>query len=437
MSESDIDESLGDIIGRIVLTGLITFVTLSLISYVSERRIIAPLADIRKAAEIYSGGNLDYRISIPGPEDMKVVADTLNQMASTLKIRLSDISKSKIELEAVFSSITEAVVVLDGDLNVRQLNRSALNFVNKDSQILHRNLIEVFRSSELQALAEETLESQTPVERLIRFGGNQDRFFQVHGTRIIADSDQRSGNAVVLVMNDITKTQHLENLRRDFVANVSHELKTPITNIKGYLETLTEDGVLDDRETVERFLSVSIRNADRLNAILDDLLSLSRLEQVGKTGLDFDTRSLSGIVAAAFQSCGPMAMEKKIDLRIQGDKDAQVCVNSLLMEQAISNLIGNAVKYSDEGSSVKVRIRKKDKSVDIEVIDEGIGIPERDLPRIFERFYRVDKARSRDMGGTGLGLAIVKHIVNRHRGQLTIRSTPGEGTRVEVLLNRK
>jgi two-component system phosphate regulon sensor histidine kinase PhoR len=365
---------------------------------------------------------------------MKVVADTLNQMASTLKIRLSDLSKSKIELEAVFSSITEVVVVLDSDLNVRQLNRSALGFVDKESQILHRNLIEVFRSSELQALAEETLESQTPVERLIRFGGNQDRFFQVHGTRIIADSDQRSGNAVVLVMNDITKTQHLENLRRDFVANVSHELKTPITNIKGYLETLTEDGVLDDRETVERFLSISVRNADRLNAIIDDLLSLSRLEQVGKAGLDFDKRSLSGIVAAAFQSCGPMAMEKKIELRIQGDKDAQVCVNSLLMEQAISNLIGNALKYSDEGSSVKVRIRKKDKSVDIEVIDEGIGIPERDLPRIFERFYRVDKARSRELGGTGLGLAIVKHIMIVHDGTVNVSSVLGKGSTFTLTL---
>lgn len=432
MSVDDIDEALGDIIRRIILTGVITFIALSGLSYLSERRLIAPFADIQKAAEAYSGGDLDHYLSIPGPEDIRIVAETLNKMAVTLKSRLKEISKGKNELDAVFASMTEAVIVLDSSLNIRHLNRSALKLTDRDeSEVYNRSLIEVLMNSELQALAEETLDSGLPVDRIILYGGVRSLILQVHGTRIQPIEDIGDGNAVVLVINDITKTQHLENMRREFVANVSHELKTPITNIKGYLETLT-DGSDIDQETVDRFLAISVRNADRLNAILDDLLSLSRLEQLGSEGLEFEPRTMDGIVESAFQSCIQKATEKQIGLVFHQGREIRASINTLLMEQALTNLIDNAVKYSEANASVMVNIEATEGFVDISVIDAGMGIPAVDLPRIFERFYRVDKARSRDLGGTGLGLAIVKHIAIVHAGTVRVESEQGKGSKFTI-----
>ena len=428
MSVQDIDKALGEILGRIAFTGIITFLALSMLSFLSERRIIAPLADIQKAAEAFSGGNLDYFLSIPGPEDVRVVAETLNDMAEALKYRLNEITKGKNELAAVFSSMMEAVVVLDESLSIRHINRSALKIMElPESDVYGRSLIETFMNSDLQSLAEETLASQSPVERDITFNGDRNLILHAHGTRIPPADDKTSGNAIVLVMNDITRTQHLENMRRDFVANVSHELKTPITNVKGYLETLA-DGVMDDPETAKRFLAISIRNADRLNAILDDLLSLSRLEQQGGEGLEFEIRPLDDIIGGAFQYCTLKSSDKGIDMRFEGEKNLLASVNTLLMEQALNNLIDNAVKYSNEGAVVTVHIEKNGGMADISVIDEGIGIPAKDLPRIFGRFYRVDKARSRELGGTGLGLAIVKHIAIVHRGSVKVNSELGRGS---------
>jgi len=428
MSVHDIDEALRDILGRIVFIGIITFLALSTLSFLSERRIIAPLADIQKAAEAFSGGNLDYYLNIPGPEDIRIVADTLNEMAEALKYRLNEITKGKNELAAIFSSMMEAVVVLDKSLNIRHLNRSALKIVGvPESEVYGRSLIETFMNSNLQSFAEETLASQNPVERDITFNSSRNLILHAHGTRIAPADDKTSENAIVLVMNDITRAQHLENMRRDFVANVSHELKTPITNVKGYLETLA-DGVMDDPETAKRFLAISIRNADRLNAILDDLLSLSRLEQQGGEGLEFEIRPLGDIVLGAFQYCSLKATDKGIDMRLEGEKNLPASVNTLLIEQALTNLIDNAVKYSDKGAMMTVHIDKNGGMADISVIDEGIGIPAKDLPRIFERFYRVDKARSRELGGTGLGLAIVKHIAIVHRGSVKVKSELGKGS---------
>lgn len=428
MSVADIDKALGDVLGRIIFTGIVTFLALSILSYLSERRFIAPLTDIQKAAEAFSGGNLDHYLSVPGPDDIKVVADALNEMAGTLKSRLADITKGKNELDAVISSMMEAVVVLDMSLNIRHLNLSALNIIGSDiTNVLGKALIEIFRSSDLQILAEKTLKSQVPIEKIINLNTDRNLILQVHGTCILPTDDKSTGNAVVLVMNDITQTQMLENMRRDFVANVSHELKTPITNVKGYLETLAE-GVMNDPETTERFLAVSIRNADRLNAILDDLLSLSRLEQHDGEGLEFENHALDGIAGNAFQSCTPKAAEKNITLRLEGQKDLTARINMLLIEQALTNLIDNAVKYSDKDAVVTVCISKNGEMAEISVRDDGIGIPDKDRPRIFERFYRVDKARSRELGGTGLGLAIVKHIIIVHRGSIRVDSELGKGS---------
>ena len=232
----------------------------------------------------------------------------------------------------------------------------------------------------------------------------------------------------VMVLHDVTDIRRLENIRRDFVANVSHELKTPITTIKGFVETL-RDGALEDREHAARFLDIIASNGDRLHAIIEDLLSLSRLEQTEQmAGLVRRETVLRHVIDTAMQDCGAKAASRQVTVTTACDPDLQLSVNASLIEQAIVNLLDNAINYSKAGSTIHITASRQSNEVTVCVQDEGIGIPQEHLPRIFERFYRVDKARSRERGGTGLGLAIVKHIAQVHGGQVSVASTLGEGS---------
>jgi two-component system phosphate regulon sensor histidine kinase PhoR len=233
---------------------------------------------------------------------------------------------------------------------------------------------------------------------------------------------------VLVVLHDVTRLHQLENVRRDFVANVSHELKTPITSIKGFVETLM-DGAVENPEDARRFLSIISRQADRLNAIFEDLLSLSRIEQENERGgIGLEERSVGDVIDEALQSCLFHAQERQIELEKEYPENLKALINPNLLEQAIVNLVDNAIKFSESGQRVKVRAHVLDKSLEIQVIDSGKGIDRIHLPRIFERFYRVDKARTRREGGTGLGLAIVKHIAQAHGGFATVKSELGSGS---------
>ena len=227
----------------------------------------------------------------------------------------------------------------------------------------------------------------------------------------------------------------MENIRRDFVANVSHELRTPITSIKGFVETLM-DGALEDKENATRFLEIIRRQANRLDAIIEDLLTLSRLEKVAEepTREPLAPDSVSGLLAAAIEMCQHQASDNNIPIELTCDEQLQVPMNAPLLEQAVVNLLDNAIKYSDPGATIHVEATREGEEVAIRVKDEGCGIEARYLPRLFERFYRVDKARSRELGGTGLGLAIVKHITVVHGGTVEVQSTVGQGSTFTIRL---
>ena len=238
------------------------------------------------------------------------------------------------------------------------------------------------------------------------------------------------------MLNDVTRLKRLEAVRRDFVANVSHELKTPVTSIKGFAETL-EDGALDDPEAARRFVRIIAGQADRLNSIIEDLLALSTLEQSGDSPLlQLEEADLCDVVAVALEVCGPKAEAKSIELREDCPGRLLARVSPPLLEQAVVNLIDNAVKYSAEGSAVVVTLEETGDEVVVSVTDEGPGVAREHLPRLFERFYRVDKARSRDLGGTGLGLAIVKHIAQTHGGRVSVDSVVGRGSTFRIHLPR-
>jgi two-component system phosphate regulon sensor histidine kinase PhoR len=257
---------------------------------------------------------------------------------------------------------------------------------------------------------------------------------RVRASSLLDSSGQRIG--ALTVFNDITRLRRLERVRQDFVANVSHELKTPITSIKGFVETL-RDGAIDEPQRAGRFLEIIASQADRLGAIIEDLLNLSRLEQESESAeLRLEVAPLAPVIEEAVTVCHLAAENKKIDIRVECPADLTARINGPLLEQAVSNLLDNAIKYSEPGQAVQVQARATADGADILVADRGSGIPAEHLPRLFERFYRVDKARSRQLGGTGLGLAIVKHISNALGGSVSVTSKPGSGSTFSIHLKR-
>ena len=237
---------------------------------------------------------------------------------------------------------------------------------------------------------------------------------------------------MVVVLHDITNLQKLENLRREFVANVSHELKTPITSIKGFAETLIE-GAKNDEQSLDMFLNIILKESNRIESLVTDLLDLSHIEQ--QKELEINYMNLSELAISIIDNLQTQAQNKRIKIQSEIEKDVIIEAHENKIAQVITNLLSNAINYSSEDNKVIVRVYRNDNKVYLEIQDYGIGISETDQKRIFERFYRVDKARSRDSGGTGLGLSITKHIVEAHNGRIDVKSEPGKGSIFKVLFN--
>jgi two-component system phosphate regulon sensor histidine kinase PhoR len=261
---------------------------------------------------------------------------------------------------------------------------------------------------------------------------NGERILNLKSSPLLDANKEQIGTLVVY--NDVTQLRRLENMRRDFVANVSHEIKTPLTAIKGFVETLYR-GKVEKPEETERFLGIIQKHVDRLSSIIEDLLSLSRIEQEdeGRT-IQLERGYIEDVFKSAIQICRPKAEEKEITINLICEEQLRSNFDPTLLEQAVVNLLDNAIKYSEPNSAIHLTANLNDSEVKIIVEDQGIGIAKKHLPRLFERFYRVDKARSRKLGGTGLGLAIVKHIAQAHGGQVTVKSTPGKGSTFTIHL---
>jgi two-component system phosphate regulon sensor histidine kinase PhoR len=297
------------------------------------------------------------------------------------------------------------------------------------------NIEEVILNSQLQDSVKNILESGESSENNPVVLNDGSRFLQLYGSVLTDENENKTG--AVLVLNDVTRTCQLERVRRDFVANVSHELKTPVTSIQGFVETLLE-GAAKDTEQTKRFLNIIARHTDRLNAIIEDLLSLSRLEEDSETRrLSFEKVKLKPALESAVELSKVKASQKNIEIKLSCDKNISVKINSPLIEQAVLNLISNAVKYSEKASTVEIKVTQKNEQVLISVSDHGCGIGKKHLERIFERFYVIDKSRSRKLGGTGLGLAIVKHICQVHGGYITAESEIDKGSTFTIFLPGK
>lgn len=407
----------------------------AMVSLLITRRITRTLDMLRQGATRYARGNLGRRLPLPQSEELASLARAMNDMAEQLDTRIRTIVHQRNELEALLAGMMEGVLAVDTGNRMIKINSAAARLLGVSAADAQgRALEEVVRNTDLQRFVARTLKSRRPVEGEIILRQDSDRFLQAHGT-VLRDDEWRAMGAVV-VLNDITHLKRLETVRRDFVANVSHELKTPITSIKGFVETL-QDGAITNPEDARRFLDIIERHADRLNAIIDDLLSLSRIEQESdRDAIATVPGPVRPVLEAAIRDCSARADAKSIGVALECPGDLCALINSRLLEQAFINLIDNAIKYSEPETQITVIAEEDGDDVLVRVKDQGRGIPAEHLPRVFERFYRVDKARSRKMGGTGLGLAIVKHIAQAHGGAASAASEPGRGSTFTLRLQK-
>ena len=350
--------------------------------------------------------------------------------------RMRTVARQRNEYEAVLAGMTEGVLAVDTDEHVITINRAAADLIGiEPEQAKGRSMLEAVRIPGLQKLVATALASQEPVEdELVLCERGRDVHLRARGAVLRDGQGQRFG--AVIVLTDVTRLQRLENMRRDFVTNVSHELKTPITSIKGFVGALL-DGAANNPENTRRFLETIARQADRLSAIIEGLLMLSRIEREADAAeIVIERGKVKGVLKSACQDWGEKAAEKDITIELSCDDEIEAGRNVVLLEQAVSNLIDNAIKYSEPGKTVSVSVVPTDSELVISVRDEGRGVEQHHLPRLFERFYRVDQARSRQDGGTGLGLSIVKHIAQAHGGCVTAESTRGKGSVFSIHLPR-
>ena len=424
---SEIDATLGSIYWKIALAGLCLIVLAAAASLYVVRRISQPIEEMKRGAQRFADGNFSRKLLVPDSEELGSLADVLNHMAGQLGEKIRMITQQRNELETILSAMREGVLAVDSDERILTFNQAAGSFLGIDlSSTKGYAIQEVVRNADILRFLSRVLTGDGPIEGEIVLHGPENKFLQLNGTLLQDIAGNKIGALVVL--NDITRLRQLENIRREFVANVSHELKTPVTSIKGYVETLQE-GALDDKDNVQKFLDIVLKQSDHLNAIVDDLLSLSRIEQDAESGeVQLTEENLGRILEAAVVDYELKAREREIKLMVNYGEEVMVKANSRLLKQAIGNLLDNAIKYSEPGKAVEVEATGNTDEVVIRVSDHGNGIAPEHLPRLFERFYRVDKGRSRELGGTGLGLAIVKHITQAHGGHVTVESSLGKGS---------
>lgn len=404
---------------------LVAFIFALIFSFVASAIISNPLKEISWAARNIASGDFTKNISLSSNDEIGDLTKAFNYMTEQIRLRIEEVTTSKSRLEAVLLSMFEGVMVVDSKGTILLMNQSLKDFLLIKEEPMGRKPIEVLRNVEIQEIIDSTLKlKKGVVSKEVSLLLPEEKTLLIHAAPVIRE--ERIDGAV-LVVHDITELRRLERIRQDFVANVSHELRTPVSSIKGYAETLLE-GALKDKENAKDFLQIIYSDSERLAKLIDDILDLSKIES-GKLKMDLKSQEIKPLIQRVVSQLKKQAEDKSITINTDILQDIpKVIIDETMIAQVLLNLLDNAIKYTAEGGSVKISAKEKDKFVEIDISDTGVGIPEKYLPRLFERFYRVDKARSRELGGTGLGLSIVKHIIQAHNGDVSVESILGKGS---------
>ena len=422
-----IDERISTIRLRIVFGAVLVALLASGISWFVSRRITKPIEQMRVGAERFADGDLQHRLPASGTLEFSALADAMNRMAQQLQQHLDEIIRQRRHTDSILASMREGVISTDMDQRIISLNPAAAKIfgVSVDATV-GRSILELLRNHEFQSLVDRCLATGESLESDIVYHLGSERTLNIHAAPLVDPLHKRLG--LLVVISDVTQLRRLENMRRDFAASASHEIKTPLTAIKGFVETLCTSELSEPEET-RRFLEIINRHVNRLTTIIEELMNLSRIEQEDDIQqIGREACRIEAVLETAVGLCAEMSREKAIDVQVTCQADLGGCFDATLLEQAAVNLLDNAIKYSPEGSTVRIDARRSNGEIQIEFRDEGIGIARKHLPRLFERFYRVDKARSRKLGGTGLGLAIVKHIAQAHGGSVSVESELEKGS---------
>ncbi len=417
---------------RVIAVGFLVALLAAAASYYVSRRIVRPIEELMSGAERFAAGDFARRTPTSDIEEVGALSETMNYMAEQLDQRIAQLTSQRNQLDSILASMTEGVIAVDAEEKVILVNAAAAGFFKILTKPEGRLFHEVVRNPGLQCFMERILAGQEAGAVDVSLFNGERAYAQARGS-LLKGADGKGLGAVV-VFSDVTRIKRLENLRSEFVANVSHEIKTPLSAIKAAVETLLTDREIGENDR-GRFLDIIARHTDRLDAMVKDILSLSVLEQPrDKVPLSPREVRPSQLLDAVMELCKAKAEGKHVVVARRLEVDPTIMGDVTLLEQALSNLLDNAIKYSDDGGQVEIGVTTDGGSVRITVADHGCGISAEHLPRIFERFYRVDKARSRKLGGTGLGLAIVKHTVLAHGGEVKVESEVGKGSRFTLSL---
>jgi two-component system phosphate regulon sensor histidine kinase PhoR len=414
----------------------IVFLLVIMLMIKINTKISKPVSAAATVAMELAKGNYRTRTSVDEMDEMGILNSSINMLARNLQDMVKAKEMQQDRLSVLIENIRAGLILIDscGYINLINKGYKEIFSVETDDYV-NQLYYEVIEHKEIANLIEEIFITEQMVSKQMLLPlAIERRYFDVYGVPIIGTNNVWKG--VLLVFHDITEIKNLENMRKDFVANVSHELKTPVTSIKGFSETLL-DGAMNDERALKEFLSIILKESDRLQSLINDLLELSKIEQQNFQ-LNISQFDILQPLKDVMTLLSNKAAEKKIALKLSCSVDHAVLEADMhRIKQVFINLIGNAISYTPENGNVTVTVNENDYSVFINVKDTGIGIERREITRIFERFYRVDRARSRESGGTGLGLAIVKHIIEAHRGKIKVKSELGKGSEFMIVLNKR
>ena len=433
---TEVEEQLADFTRMIIACCGLGVGLALVISLFISLKITLPVTHMTEVAADVAAGQLDRRADVTSKDEFGRLAEALNTMRAKLVSQITTMERDRNQLETVLGAMVEGVIAINSREHIVFINDAAAGALETTPAEATGNLLwEVSRNPALGRFVEEAKKEGGAKTFQWSLPGGETHYYELTIAPVTAPKRVEEATTAeespshILVFHDVTRLRKLERVRMDFIANVSHELKSPLTSIKGFVETLREGG-LQEPGKAAKFLEIIDRHTQRLDNLVSDLLELSAIESPDFAP-DRQPMSLAGAAEKAKELLAQKISEKRLNVEVRTKGGVPtISADRARMEQVFLNLLDNAVKYTDEGGDIGISIEPGDGSVWVAVTDTGIGIPGKDLPRIFERFYRVDKARSRELGGTGLGLAIVKHIVLQHGGDIRAESTPGRGTTI-------